>query len=171
LLNQKLETAGAWLDGQLRKSEEEFWAMGGRDSFMEGRRYEDYHLATEVAGMLGDNHPHYDDEDEENEIVRHYAPVAKQKQWIFGRCRPPDGGAHDNWLSTKLHIVDHADIICPNRRQALLRPCRLFRDLWLNSGCDWLKMLSIQELWLEVIVIQRRIAQFGGGDYNLEQGL
>jgi hypothetical protein len=163
------------MDEQVRKSEEEFLARGGRDAFMEGRRYENYHLAIDVTGLLGKNHPQYD-ENEDNDIVCHFAPVIRQKQWVFGRSRPFDDKNLWIWLAAKRHLFDQADIrmrhiICPNRRQALLRPCRLFRDLWRNSGCDCLKMLSIQELWLEVIVIQRRIAQFGGEDHSREQGL
>ena len=154
LLNQKMDEGCAWIDEQIRRSENEYKDIGGPDRrIAEDGAYEDHELMLRVDGFLGEKHPEYD-ESENNLIVTHSEAVCKKNQYIFGRSRNP------------LHYDRYGPYFSkggPLWRQrhpyiGRMRPCGLFWDIFKQADDDWLKMLSIGVLWFEVVCVQRRIA-------------
>ena len=151
LLNQKMSEARAWIEEQARRSEKEYADIGGRDCCLtEGNAYEDYELLMEVCGCLGENHPEYD-ENEDGIVVRYSEPIYKENQRIFGRSRNPFHHNRYHYAFRPAHHYRWGDEF--NK----IQPCGLFWDIFEKVDRDWLKMLSIGQLWLDVFFVQRRI--------------
>jgi hypothetical protein len=150
LLNQKMREAQVWIEEQARRGEKEYLESGGRDRRLTAdNAYEDYEMMMEVCGCLGERHPEYD-EDNDNIVVKYSAPIPKENQRVFGRARNvvrysryrhgfPPGAWGDAY--------------------ATIQPCGLFWDIFDRLDHDWLKMLGIGQLWLDVSLVQRRITQ------------
>ena len=154
LLNQKMNEGRAWIEEQARRSEKEYVDMGGLDRHRtEDNAYEDYELLMEVCGCLGENHPEHDEE-EGGIVVKHSEPIYKENQRVFGRSRNPfhhnryhnvfTPAAYHGWWGDALNKI---------------QPCGLFWDIFEKIDHDWLKMLSIGHLWLDVYFVQRRIVR------------
>ena len=153
LLNQYLLEAQIWINDQIRRAEEEYRMVGGLSGPIDDTTYEDYEMRVDICPTLGENHPEYDDEDD-NILVKYYEPVHKRSQHVFGRARSQ---FYDPYL-------DHN--ILERQRDGWfeginnLRACRLFHCLWDELGRDWLKMLSIGQIWIDVFIVHRRIVHF-----------
>ena len=144
-LNQCLLELRNWIYDQARRCEEEYRKIGGRDGIVDDATYEDYEITMDISGVLGENHPEYDDNDD-NIVVYYTEPVYKKNQYIFGRSRNP---LHDKWIRfSGLASID------------LMTPCGLLCTLWDALSGDWLKILSIGGFWCNVNIIQRRIVRF-----------
>ena len=151
LLNQEMGKAGAWIHDQARRSEKEYADMGGIDRRLtEDNAYEDYEIMLNVCGCLGENHPEHD-EDDDNIIVSYDAPLYKKDQYVFGRARNPFR-RYGAYFTPR----DHWALRCERGK---IQPCWLFWDIFTKLDYDWLKMLSIGKLWLDVYFMQRRIIQ------------
>ena len=151
LLNQSMGAARAWIEEQARRSEKEYADIGGQEACpAEGTTYEDYAMMMEVCGCLGENHPEYE-EDDDNIVVRYGEPIDNKNRRIFGRCRNPF--YHNRYGS---YFAPHTQRLLQDDLDKI-RPCGLFWDIFRATDRDWLKMLSIAKLWLDVNFVQRRI--------------
>ena len=154
LLNKKLHEGHAWLLEQAYRNEREYGEIGGLDRHLtEDNAYEDYEMMMRVDGFLGENHPEYD-ENENNLVVTHNEPVYKKSQYIFGRSRNP---FHHNRYGSYFTKNNKPRSWGDNLNR--ISPCGLFWDIFEKADRDWLKMLSIGALWFEVCSVQRRIVQ------------
>ena len=152
LLNQKMDEGRAWIKEQVRRSEQEYKDMGGLDCrFTEDGAYEDHELMLHVEGYLGENHPEYD-EDENNLVVTHSEAIRNKNQYIFGRSRNPFHYNRYGWGFSKDRCSWREDL-------CKVSPCGLFWDIFRKADDDWLKILSIGHLWFDVASVQRRIVQ------------
>jgi len=155
LLNQSLGEARAWIMEQARRSEKEYADIGGLEACLaEDNAYEDYAMMMEVCGCLGENHPEYM-KDDDNYVVRYSEPIDNKSRRIFGRCRDPF--PHNRYHA---YFAPHSSQPLHRRDDTFdkIRPCGLFWNIFEEIDRDWLKMLSIGELWLNVDFVQRRIA-------------
>ena len=149
-LNQKMDEGRAWIEEQARRSEKEYNNIGGLDRRVtEDGAYEDCELMLRIKGFLGENHPEYD-EDENNLVVTHSEAIGKKSQYIFGRSRNP---LHYD----RYEMYFSKDRCSWSANLCRVRPCGLFWDIFGKVKRDWLKMLSIADLWFEVSSVQRRI--------------
>ena len=154
LLNQKMDEGRAWVDEQVRRSENEYKGIGGLDCHItEDGSYEDYELMLHVQGYLGENHPEHTDENDGTPVVTHSEAIRKKKQYICGRARNPFH--HDRYggyfSKGERSWGSWEDNFCN------VRPCGLFWDIFREADDDWLKMLSIGHIWFDVAYVQRRI--------------
>jgi hypothetical protein len=146
-----MSEARAWIEEQARRSEKEYADIGGLDRHLtEGNAYEDYELLMEVCGCLGENHPEHD-ENEDGIVVRHSEPIYKENQRVCGRSRNPFHHNRYHYAFRPAHHYRWGDEL--NK----IQPCGLFWDIFNKIDRDWLKMLSIGQLWLDVYFVQRRI--------------
>jgi hypothetical protein len=150
LLNQTIHEAGLWAAEQVRCSEQEYAAIGGADGRVtEDRAYEDHEMLLEVSGHLGENHPEFDACDD-NIVVEWREAIYKKSQYVRGRSRHPFHTLHRGTLFSIKYSPRDEEM----RR---IHPCGLFWRIFEQLDCDWLKMLSIGTLWVDVNVVQRRI--------------
>jgi hypothetical protein len=152
LLNKKMAEARQWIEEQARRSEKEYAAIGGLDGcFMGNESYEDCEMIMDFSGVLGESHPEFN-EDDDNIIVNYKEPLYKNNQHVFGRARNP-------FLSFQYGIYFSKRSDGWNHRSDISRiqPCGLFWNIFRKMDYDWLKMLSIGGLWLDLFLIQRRI--------------
>jgi len=158
-LNDKIREANYWIHDQAERGEKEYEELGGRDRhFTEDAAYEDYEMAASVCGCLGENHPEYDEEDD-NIIVEYSEPIGKKNQRVFGRSR-----------SFWRHRPQGEYFQSRFPGEARIPPCGLFEAVFEKTGRDWLKMLSIGQLWLDFYFLQRRIVQVSGGPQSALSG-
>jgi hypothetical protein len=152
LLNKKMAEARQWIEEQARRSEKEYADIGGLDGcFMGNEAYEDYEMIMDISGVLGKSHPEFN-EDDDNIIVSYKEPLYKNNQYVFGRARNPfPSFQYGMYFSKHFDSWNHSTDI--NR----IRPCGLFWNIFRKMDNDWLKMLSIGGLWLDLFLIQRRI--------------
>jgi len=152
LLNQKMSETRLWIDEQSCRCEKEYADIVELDAHItEDDTYEDYEIMMRVVGCLGENHPEYK-EDDDNVVATVEEQIYKESQRICGRARNPFHhsryGAYfaQRWLLTGAEIYN-------------FYPCGLFFDIFKKVDRDWLKMLSIGRLWLDVYFVQRRIVR------------
>ena len=151
LLSQKIKEAHSWIYEQARRSESEYIGFGGLDGHSTDNTYEDYQMMYRFDGVLGENHPEYDEEaNDSNFIVSLREPILKTNQYVLGRARKPSyeiqfGVYWPYWIDE-----DYLE---------KTESCCMFWDLFSKLGRDWLKMLSIGQLWLDMCFVQRRIVR------------
>jgi len=148
LLNQKLREAETWIKAQARYTEKKYLDdIEGLDrQFTEDNAYEDYKMRMTVCGVLGENHPEYD-KDDDNIIVEYREPIYKNNQRIFGQPRNNFTFSHYIVYFSYFHKY----------WQRKINPCGLFWNIFKETSHDWLKMLSIGQFWLDVFFVQSRI--------------
>ena len=146
-LNEKMREARAWIKEQARRCEKEYGDIGGLDGQLTAdNAYEDYEMMMRVCGCLGDDHPQYN-EDDDNIVVSYDEALYKKNQRVFGRSRNP------------LHYERYGLYFPATRFSGDIKiyPCGLFWAIFQKADRDWLKMLSIGQLWLDFVFLQRRI--------------
>ena len=153
-LNQKMNEASLWIDEQARRSGKEYKEIGGLDRHItENNAYEDYEMMMYVTGYVGENHPEYVENDD-NIIIICKEQIYKENQRIYGRSRNPFH--HDRYGT----YFSHGESFRWGYELGI-QPCGLFWNIFreIDLCGDWLKMLSIGGLWLDVNFMQRRIVQ------------
>ncbi len=108
-------------------------------------------MMMEATACLGENHPEYD-EDDDNIVASYSEPISKTNQRVFGRARnafPRNlyGRCFPHRKSRRGEVLDK------------IAPCGLFWNIYDGLGRDWLKMLSIGQVWLDVFLTQRRVTR------------
>lgn len=177
LLNEKLQTASAWIEEQARRCEEEYRAMGGvdgqtvQDSAYDNA-YENYELFVTVSGSVGEEHPEYD-EGFNDWIVSYNSSIAKESQRICGRARNLFYDdryrcyfPHRKQITpdNNLWSLRHQELKTWHRPDGcdennIIYTCDLFWNILCQAGHDWFKLLSISDLQIKVVFLQRRIIQ------------
>jgi hypothetical protein len=149
-LDQAMRDAGAWLDEQAQQSEEDYRARGSDGRVGDGG-YEECVLRRRVDCVPGENHPEYMAEDD-NILVTLSESLPGKNQRICDRFRHP--------FPDRFGLIgrDGDDFLW--RYGVEILPCRLFCAVFDKLRRDWLKMLSIGGLWLEMDMNQRRIVQY-----------
>lgn len=152
LLNQKMSEAQVWINEQARLAEREYLDIRAADKCPSAPNVcEGYEMMMEICGCLGENHPEYD-EDDDNIVVSYRELINQNNPCAFR----PGGGI--------LHHDRYSCCLSPNKflRERLLgkiEPCSLFGDIFMETDREWFKMLSIGQLWLDVFILQRRVIQ------------
>ncbi|MDR0466292.1 MAG: hypothetical protein LBH94_02915 [Deltaproteobacteria bacterium] len=156
LLNQKMEGAGRWFAEQARRSESEYAGFAGLDACItEDHAYEYCEMSLELVGALGESHPEFD-EDDDNIVVRYEEPICIMDRHIFGRAGTP---FHNKRFWARPLSSKRSYLRGPYEQLGRARPCGLFRKVFQKLDHDWLKLLSIGKLWLDVFFVQHRIIE------------
>lgn len=139
LLNAKLEEAQRWIAECVDRCVADYFRSGGLHRHRHSDTlYEDFYVDAEVECVLREDHPDFD-EDEDNIVA------TLSTTWIGTGELWPEG---DNWNE----FAD--DAAHPLKGD---RHCWLFHVLYDHKlDRDWEKVLSVGGVWIDVKLVQQR---------------
>lgn len=143
LHNRKLAEAEAWIRQRRDRCLADYYRAGGvggcgRKHCYSDELWEGVEIEVEVARVLREDHPDFDEDDENIVAELNWMPFA----------RTVDNPENRNWNAFQFH---------PGHRLAGDHHCRLFQDLYDHRlHCDWDRVLGIGTVWIDVHLIQQR---------------
>jgi hypothetical protein len=131
LMNQKLIEAESWMVEHATQCRESYFRSGGLERWSDQDIWEDFEIETDVIFALGSEHPDF------NEASNNV--VSSLRHHRFNEDRRTF-----NW-----NDIENGPLADDHH-------CYLFHHLYDHSDLEWDDVLSVDEFWIDVKLIQQR---------------